>query len=109
MDGPRLAVEPQTTPVPKLEGVDVGRGADLQHDDTRAGAVYCAAWNQDVIVSPDRPLVDIGFSEERRASGELSGPKIGGHGVSIDTGFQAKIHRGVGSSRQYIVAFVLGI
>src|ERR1700680_1365510 len=97
MDGPRLAVEPQTTPVPELEGVDVGRGADLQHDDARAGTVYCAAWNQEVIVSPDRPLVDIGFSWERRASGELSSPKIGNHGFSIDSVFQAEVYGGIGS------------
>src|ERR1700730_1462229 len=109
MDGPRIAVEPQTTPVPELEGVDVGCGADLQHDDARARTVYRAAWNQEVIVSPDRPLVDIGFSRERRASGELSGPKFGGHGFSVDTGFQAEINDGIGSGRQYIVAFVLSI
>src|SRR5580704_14612553 len=99
MDGPRLAVEPQTTPVPELEGVDVGRCADLQHDDARAGTVYGAARNQKVIISPNRPLVDISFSRKRRASGELSGPKIGGHGFSVDTGFQAEIYRGIGSGR----------
>src|SRR6267378_285003 len=109
VDGPRLAVEPQTTPVPELEGVDVGRGADLEHDDARAGTVYRAAWNQEVIVNSDRPLVDIGVSRERRASGELSGPKIGSHGFSVDTGLQAEIYRGIRSGRQYIVAFVLSI
>src|SRR6267154_3592171 len=51
MDGPRLAVKPHPTPVPELEGEDVGRGADLQHDDARAGTVYRAAGNEEVIVS----------------------------------------------------------
>src|SRR5216684_963415 len=43
MDGPRLAVEPHTTPVPELEGVDVGRVADLHHEYALAGTVYCSA------------------------------------------------------------------
>src|SRR5579871_1261779 len=109
VDRTRLAVEPQPTPVPEFEGVNVGGGADLQHDDARAGTVDCPTWNEEVIVSPDRPLVDIGFSWKRRASQELSSPKIGDHGFSIDAGFQAEVYGGIGSGSEYIIALVLRI
>ena len=85
VDGTRLAVKPHPTPVPELEGEDVGRGADFQYDAACAGTMYRPAGNQEVIVSPDRPSVDIGFSGKRRTSGKLGGPKIRGHGFSVDT------------------------
>src|SRR5258706_10277779 len=46
MDGPRFAVKPHPTPVPQLEGEEVGCGADFQHDAARAGTVDRAAGNQ---------------------------------------------------------------
>ena len=65
VDRARLAIEPETPPVPQLEGEDVGRGADFQHHGVRPAAMHRAGRNEKMIVLLGREFVRVAFRPER--------------------------------------------
>ena len=109
VDGTRLAVKVNATPVPELECENIRRSADFQHHGICAGAMYSAGRNQHMVMLLDRNLVDKFFCRERLAAvlGCLQGAD---HFFRLCTGFNAQIDaRGFAGSIQKIVALILCI
>ena len=69
MDRPRLAVETEPTPIPHLEGENIGRGADFQHHEFRAAAMHRAGRNQKMIVFLGGQFVGVFLRRKRCAAG----------------------------------------
>src|SRR5579862_3691202 len=57
MDRTRLAIESETTPVPKLECEDIRRGAHLKHHALCPGAMNGTGWNKKMIVLQRWPAI----------------------------------------------------
>src|SRR2546423_13045824 len=73
-----LAVEPKPLPIPQLEGEDVGRRADLQHDVVLAGAVNGAGRDREMVVLAAGPCAHMALDGKRRPA------VLGGAPVSFE-------------------------
>ena len=93
VDGPWFPVEAHASPVPHLEGEDVGSSADFQHHGSCARAVYRAARNQVMVVLASREPVDVAFGIERRSL-LLSRVEGRNHFLGIDALLYSEIDAG---------------
>src|SRR4051794_24579950 len=106
VDGPWPPVEPEPVPVPQLEREDVRRRADLEHHPVAAAAMHRAGRNEEVVVPPRGPYVDMTIGWKRRAA-SLCRAQIRGHQLAINTLANSEIDDSVIVGVEEVVGLVL--
>jgi len=104
----RLAVHAHSSPVPKLKGKDIRRGAYFKDHASRSTAVYRSSGNKDVVVLSHRPTLSVLVSI-KGSSSLLSRLKLRNHGTRVYSLFEAKVDMGVRLGIEHVVTFVLSV
>src|ERR1700733_11069115 len=104
----RQTVQSETPPIPKFEGEDVRRSANLKHHAAFARAMNRAGGNKKVIMFAGGESVYVIFRKKRRTA-TLSSPQFADHRIPINSSSEPEVHTTIFGSVQHVVAFILRV
>ena len=108
MDRAWTAIQSETAPIPKFEGEDVGRSADLKYQIVAAGTVNRPCRDREMIVFAGRPEIHIAFGGKRR-SACLGICQVFTHLLAIRSCANPQVDLRIAALIENVVALVLSI
>ena len=107
IDGARTAIQPETSPIPKLESEDIRSRTDFKHHTVCSGTMYRAGRYQQMVVLLNGIAAHIFLRIE--ATAFLCFIKGINHLFRFDPLFHPQIHGSIFCRIQHIIAFVLRV